>query len=145
MKTLKVKKLLPQARLPARATEHSAGYDLYACIDGPLLVPAGGRVSIPTGIAVEIEPGYAGLVFGRSGLGLRHGLVPSNAVGVIDSDYRGEIIVGLSNHSGNDYFIQPFERMAQLIIQPIASPEIVECDSLSETSRGARGIGSSGK
>lgn len=145
MRTLKVKKLSPQAKLPMRATEYSAGYDLYACIDAPLLVPAHGRVSVPTGIAVEIELDCAGFVFGRSGLGLRHGLVPSNAVGVIDSDYRGEIIVGLSNHSGNDYFIQPFERMAQLIIIPIISPEIVECAELSPSGRGERGIGSSGK
>lgn len=145
MKILKVKKLSPFARIPSCATRHSAGYDLCACIDAPLLVPARGRVLVPTGIAVEIERGFAGFVFGRSGLGIKHGLVPSNAVGVIDSDYRGEIIVGISNNSDADYLIQPFERIAQLVIQPVCSPEIVECDELSETLRGANGLGSSGK
>lgn len=145
MNRLKVKKLSPNARIPTRATEHSAGYDLYSCIEAPLLVPARGRVSVPTGIALEIEDGFAGFVFGRSGLGIRYGLVPSNAVGVVDSDYRGEIVVGLSNHSDYDYFIQPYERIAQLIIQPALSPEIVECGELSDTVRGSGGFGSTGK
>lgn len=145
MKILKVKKLSPHAKIPSPATSHSAGYDLCACIDSPLVVPARGRVLIPTGIAVEIEYGFAGFVFGRSGLGTKHGLAPSNAVGVIDSDYRGEIIVGLSNHSDTDYLIEPSERIAQLVILPVNSPAIIECDELSETSRGSKGFGSSGK
>lgn len=145
MNCLKVKKLSPNAKLPTRATENSAGYDLYACIDEPLLVPARGRVSAPIGIAVEIETGFAGFVYGRSGLGIKHGIVPSNAVGVIDSDYRGEIMVGLSNHSDEDYYIQPFERVAQLVIQPVLAPEIVECNELSDTARGSGGFGSTGK
>lgn len=145
MKTLKVKKLSPNAKLPTRATKHSAGLDLYACIDSPIMIAAHHRISVPTGIAIEIEPGYAGFVFGRSGLGIRHGLVPSNAVGVIDSDYRGEIIVGLSNHSDMDYFIQPYERIAQLILQPVALPEISESGELSDTGRADGGFGSTGK
>lgn len=145
MKTMRVKKLSPDARMPVRATDASAGCDLCACIGEPMLVPAGGRVLVPTGIAVEIEEGYAGFVFGRSGLGTKHGLVPSNAVGVIDSDYRGEIIVGLSNHSDEDYFIQPSERIAQLVLQAVALPEIVEAAELSVTVRGEGGFGSTGK
>lgn len=145
MNRLKVKRLSPAAIIPTRATEHSAGYDLYACIDEPLPVPARGRVSVNTGVAVEIENGCAGFVFGRSGLGIRHGLAPSNAVGVIDSDYRGEIIVGLSNHSDVDYIIRPSERVAQLLILPVLTPEIEECGELSSTVRGSGGFGSSGK
>jgi len=145
MQYLKIKKLSPNARLPSRATEHSAGYDLFACIAAPLLVPAKGRVTIPTGIAIEIEPSAAAFVFGRSGLGIRHGLVPSNAVGVIDSDYRGEIIVGLSNHSDVDYFVQPFERVAQMILLPVLTPPVLDCEALSDTMRGDKGFGSTGK
>lgn len=145
MKTMRVKRLSPDAKLPVRATASSAGYDLCACVDKPVLVPAGGRVMIPTGIAVEIDEGYAGFVFGRSGLGIKHGLAPSNAVGVIDSDYRGEIMVGLSNHSDEDYFIQPSERIAQLVLQAVELPETVEVHELTETARGEGGFGSTGK
>ena len=145
MQYLKIKKLSPNAKLPSRATGHSAGYDLFACITAPLLVPAKGRVTIPTGIAIEIDASAAAFVFGRSGLGIRHGLVPSNAVGVIDSDYRGEIIVGLSNHSDIDYFVQPFERVAQLILMPVLTPPVLDCEALSDTVRGGKGFGSTGR
>lgn len=148
MNRLYIKKLSPAAKHPTRATESSAGYDLYACIDHPLLVPARGRASVPIGIAVEIENGYAGFIYGRSGLGIKHGIVPSNAVGVIDSDYRGEIMVGLSNHSDEDYHIQPLERVAQLVIQQVFTPEIAEIaesGELSYTARGSGGFGSTGK
>lgn len=145
MDSLKIKKLSPDAKIPTRATEHSAGFDLYACISESVTVPAHSRVSVPTGIALEIGVGFAGFVFGRSGLGIKHGIVPSNAVGVIDSDYRGEIIVGLSNHTDSDYIIKPMERVAQLVIMPVAAPEIIECTSLSETARDCGGFGSTGK
>ncbi len=145
MNELKVKKLQPYAKLPQRATPTSAGADLCACLTEPLLLPAKGRVTVPTGVAVEIQPGWAGFVFGRSGHGIRHGIVPANAVGVIDADYRGEIMVGLVNHGDEDYTIQPGERIAQLVLLPVALAEIVEVESLSDTQRGANGFGSTGK
>ena len=143
--TLKIKKMRQDAKLPKRATEGSAGYDLSACIDQPLTIEAGKRAVIPTGIAAALPEGTVGLVFGRSGLGIKYGLVPSNAVGVIDSDYRGEIAVGLSNHSEKDYTIEPGERVAQLVIMPILTPSIEEADELSETERSGGGFGSTGK
>ncbi len=145
MENLKVKKLSPNAKIPTKATASSAGFDLYACIEGPVMIPARGRVSVPTGIALEIEAGFAGFLYGRSGLGIRHGLVPSNAVGIIDSDFRGEIVVGLSNHSDTDYFIQPYERVAQLLFQAVLSPKIIEADELTDTERGKKGLGSTGR
>ena len=146
MGILKVKRLHPKAELPQRATEHSAGYDLCACIVNPMAIPQGGRVMIPTGIAIEIgRPDVAGFVFGRSGLGLRHGIVPANAVGVIDADYRGEIIVALTNHSTKTYWVQPGERIAQLVLLPVFTPPVEECDTLTETERGTGGFGSSGR
>ena len=145
MQTLNVKKLNPLATLPSRGTPQSAGADLHACLEAPLTLPCGGIEIIPTGIAVEITPGWAGFVFGRSGLGARHGICPANAVGVIDSDYRGEVKVALINHGGADYTIQPGERIAQLVLLPVALAEIVETGALSDTSRGAGGFGSTGK
>lgn len=144
MKKLKVQRLNPHAQLPKRATPASAGADLCACLEQPLTLSAGGQAVIPTGIAAEIAPGWAGFIFGRSGLGIKHGIVPANAVGVIDADYRGEILVGLINHGKEDYTIQPGERIAQLVLLPVALAGIVEVRSLSETPRGAGGLGSTG-
>jgi dUTP pyrophosphatase len=111
-----------------------------------MAIPQGGRVMVPTGIAIEIgRPDVAGFVFGRSGLGLRHGIVPANAVGVIDADYRGEIIVALTNHSTKTYWVQPGERIAQLVLLPVFTPPVEECDTLTETDRGTGGFGSSGR
>ncbi len=143
--TLKIKKMREGAKLPKRATSGSAGYDLSACIEQPLTIEAGKRALIPTGIAVALPEDTVGLVFGRSGLGIKHGLVPSNAVGVIDSDYRGEISVGLSNHSESGYTIEPGDRIAQLVIVPVITPEIEESEELSETERSVGGFGSTGK
>ena len=145
MQTLKVKKLNPLATLPSRATPLSAGADLHACLKEPLVLPCGGIAIIETGISVEIAPGWAGFVFGRSGLGVRHGVSPANAVGVIDSDYRGEVKVGLINRGQADYIIQPGERIAQLVLLPVALAEIVETSTLSDTARGEGGFGSTGK
>ena len=145
MNILKVKKLNALATLPKRATPDSAGADLHACLDAPLVLPSGQMRVVPIGVAVEIEPGWAGFVFGRSGLGIKHGISPSNAVGVIDSDYRGELQVGLINHGPEDYTIQPGERIAQLILMPVALAEIVQAQELSDTGRGAGGFGSTGK
>lgn len=146
MDYLHVKKLRPGAALPERATGWSAGYDLCACLDAPICLPARQRAMIPTGIAIGIEdPGVAGFVFGRSGLGVKRGICPSNAVGVIDADYRGEIMVGLTNHSDEDYTIQPGERIAQMVLLPVLTPVLLEVDELSETGRGAGGFGSTGR
>ena len=131
--------------LPAYATEGSAGLDLRACIEEAVTLPVGGRALIPTGIAIEL-PGAetVALVFARSGLAIRHGLALANGVGVIDSDYRGEIKVGLINQGAEAYTIQPGERIAQLADLPVLQPEIELVQSLSETERGAGGFGSTG-
>lgn len=143
---LMVKKLNDNAVVPCRATEGSAGHDLYALLDAPMIVRPGGLVRIPTGIAIALPSrDYAAFVYARSGLAIKFGIAPSNCVGVIDSDYRGEVVVGLTNHSSEPYTIQNGERIAQIIIAPVALPEIVECDSLDDTARGAGGFGSTGR
>ncbi len=144
--TLLVKKVRPGALLPTRATAGSAGYDLYAHLDSPLTLPPGGRALIPTGIAIGLPDAQTvGLVYARSGLAVRHGLALSNGVGVIDSDYRGEIQVGLVNLSDKPYTIQPGERIAQLVITPVLLPELLETEELAPTDRGAGGFGSTGR
>lgn len=144
MDIVKVQKLNPNAILPQRATPGSAGYDLCACISENVIIPAGGSVVIPTGLAIALEENTVAKIYGRSGLGIRHGITLSNCVGIIDSDYRGEIMVGLINRSKNNYTIHPAERIAQMIIEPILTPILQECDSLSQTQRGAGGFGSTG-
>ena len=129
--------------MPQRQTPGSAGYDLAACIDEPVTIPAGGSALLPSGIAIELaDSGYVGLVFGRSGLGIKHGIVPANAVGVIDSDYRGEICVGLHNQSAVPFTIHPGDRIAQLVLLPVFTPALREVASLTETERGSGGFGS---
>ena len=142
--TVFIKKLDPAAKLPRRATAGSAGCDLCACIRQELTVLPGQTVSVPTGLALALPKGYGGFIFARSGLGLRHGFVPGNCVGVIDADYRGEILVGLHNHSSEPYTIQPQERIAQLVVLACPSWEAVEMDSLDDTDRGTGGFGSTG-
>lgn len=145
MDSLKIKRVKENAVIPIRATAGSAGIDLYACIDEPMTVSSGELVKIPTGIAVELpNENVAGFVFARSGLGINHGIAPSNAVGVIDSDYRGEVCVGLTNHSSTPFVIEPQTRIAQLIIMPVFPLPIIEVDELSDTVRGEGGFGSSG-
>ena len=141
---LKIKKLREEAVLPERKTAGSAGYDLCACIAGDFTIEPGELVILPTGLAAEIPEGCAGMIFTRSGLGVKHGIAVSNGVGVIDSDYRGEIHVGLRNNSQIAYTISPGERIAQLIVLPVCLPEVVEAEELSETERGAGGFGSTG-
>lgn len=140
-----VKKLRPNAVIPTRGSEFAAGYDLYACLDEPLVIPAGETRRVPTGIAVEIPQGYAGLVYARSGLATRKGLAPANKVGVCDSDYRGEYLIFLHNHSREDAQIQPGERVAQLVVTPFLEVEFEEAEELSQTQRGAGGFGSTGQ
>ncbi len=143
---LKIKKTDPRAELPVRGTPGSAGLDLRAVLDEPMTLPPGALVSVPTGIAIGLpSPDTVGLVFARSGLAVKHGIGLSNGVGVIDSDYTGEIRVGLINQSAVPYDLHPGERIAQLVVMPICRPELVEADTLEETERGAGGFGSTGR
>lgn len=146
MDYLKIKKVRANAVIPKRATSGSAGIDLYACIDEPITVNSGDLVKIPTGIAIELpSENLAAFVFARSGLGINYGIAPSNAVGVIDSDYRGEICVGLTNHSNTPFVIEPQTRIAQLIVMPVLPLPILEVEDLSDTERGENGFGSTGE
>lgn len=141
-----MKKVRENAIIPKRATAGSAGLDLCACIDEPLTVKAGERAVIPSGIAIALESNeVVALVFARSGLAIKHGISLSNSVGVIDSDYRGEICVGIINTSRDDYTVNPGERIAQLVLTPVIPAEPVEVESLDETERGAGGFGSTGR
>ncbi len=142
---LKLLRVRENAVLPRQATAGSAGYDLCACIDAPQTIAPGARAVFPSGLAAEIPQGTAGFIFTRSGLGIKKGIHVTNGVGVVDSDYRGEICVGLHNLSDEPYTVQPGERIAQMIILPYFAPTIVEVTSLSETDRGAGGFGSTGK
>lgn len=143
---LKIKKLRDGAKIPFRATAGSAGMDLSACIDDPVTIHPGDLKLIPTGIAIELPcADYVAYIFARSGLGIKHGICLSNGVGVIDSDYRGEVCVGLCNVSSEEYTITPGERIAQMVISPISLMPCVEVEELSETDRGQGGFGSTGK
>lgn len=140
---LKLKKLNDNAIIPTRGSEKAAGYDLYAAEEAN--IKAGETVKIGTGIAVAIPDGYFGGIYARSGLATKEGLRPANCVGVIDSDYRGELIVSIHNDSSVDRIIEKGERMAQLVVQPYLSVEFEEADELDETERGDGGFGHSGK
>ena len=147
---LKLKALSPkigrEIPVPYYATPGSAAMDLHACTDEPVTIPAGGRAVIPTGIAIALpSPDYVALVYARSGLGIKHGVAPSNCVGVIDSDYRGEILVGLHNSGQEDYTIQPGDRIAQLMLAPVLQAQVTLVEELPGTQRGAGGFGSTGK
>ena len=143
---LKIKKLKENAKIPHRATNGSAGMDLYACIDKSVTLAPGQLAVIPTGIAIELPDNTcAAFLYARSGLGVKHGICLSNGVGVIDSDYRGEVCAGLCNVSDKPYVIEPFERVCQMVIAPVLTPDVVEVDELSDTARGEGGFGSSGR
>ncbi|MBD5170145.1 MAG: dUTP diphosphatase [Oscillibacter sp.] len=131
--------------LPYYATAGAAALDLHACVDEAVVVPAGGEARIPTGIAAAIPEGYVGIMAVRSSMGMRHGITMSNGIGVIDSDYRGPLSVGLYNLRGEDYVVQPGDRIAQLLVVPVACPEIEVVDALPETERGEGGFGSTGR
>ncbi|MDD6061715.1 MAG: dUTP diphosphatase [Oscillospiraceae bacterium] len=143
--TVRTKKLCENAVLPKYGTEFAAGADLYACMDAEAVTLAPGETKlIRTGIALEIPAGYAGFVFARSGLASKRGLAPANKVGVIDSDYRGELMVALHNHSGDPQSVENGERIAQLVILPYLAVDFIESDTLDDTERGAGGFGSTG-
>ncbi|MCD7729171.1 MAG: dUTP diphosphatase [Clostridia bacterium] len=139
-----IKKLDENAVIPAYGSEYAAGADLYACIKQQVTIPAGETVVIPTGIALELPVGYAGLIYARSGLATKKGLAPANKVGVVDCDYRGEVKVALHNHSGKDQTVDIGERVAQLVITPYITAVFEEKAELSDTARGAGGFGSTG-
>ena len=145
MQTVRVKKLHPNAKLPTYGSACAAGADLYACLDEPVTIAPGETAFIPTGIALEVPAGCAGLVFARSSLGAKRGLAPANKVGVVDSDYRGEVRVVLFNHSQEPQTIEPGERVAQFVITPVVTPVYVEAEELQDTDRGTGGFGSTGK
>ncbi|BED92361.1 MAG: dUTP diphosphatase [Candidatus Paraimprobicoccus trichonymphae] len=140
MQKIKIKRLYGKSMIPTKGSSCSAGYDLYAA--GSYLVKANSNVKVETGIILEIPINYFGAVFARSGLATNNGIIPANCVGIIDSDYRGEIIVPIHNNFKNDYLIKYNDRIAQLIIIPFLNVNFEESEELSNTSRGNSGFGS---
>ena len=143
--TVRIKKLDERAIIPTYGTQYSAGADLYALLDGEVEIAPHQTLFVHTGISVEIPEGYCGLVFARSSMGAKRGLAPANKVGVIDADYRGEIMVTLHNHSEKTATVAPGERIAQLAIVPFLKAEFEESTELSDTVRGEGGFGSTGR
>ena len=144
MKELNIQLLNERAIIPTRATDGSVGFDLYACINQATTISPNETVKVPTGIAIALEQGFAAFIYARSGLGINFNIVPANCVGVIDSDYRGEIIIGLINQSKTVFTIQPYDRVAQMVISRCELPDIKICKTLEMTQRGEGGFGSSG-
>ena len=140
-----VKKLKENAMLPTYGSLEAAGADLYACLDAAVTIEPGKTVFVPTGIAMEIPKGYAGLAYARSGLACKQDLAPANKVGVIDSDYRGEFMIALHNHGSQNRTVSHGDRIAQLVITPVYTPGFEEVAELSDTQRGTGGFGSTGK
>lgn len=146
MQILKVRKLRENAKMIKRATKGSAGMDLHACIDCEITIEPGEIKVIPTGLAIALQnENYVAYIYARSGLAIKHGITLANCVGVVDSDYRGEVCVGLTNISKNPYTIMPDERIAQLVIAPVCICDAVEVEDLDSTERGEGGFGSTGK
>ncbi len=145
MVKVNIKKLNKNATVPTYGSQFSAGADLYACNDEPIVIKPHQTVLVKTGIAVEIPEGYAGLIYARSGIASKRGLAPANKVGVVDSDYRGEVMVALHNHSSVAQEIEPNERIAQLVVTPFLKVDFCETDELTDTARGEGGFGSTGK
>lgn len=145
MEPIHVKRLNSNAKLPTYGSEEAAGADLYACLEDTVVIQPGEAAWIPTGISLEVPKGCAGLIYARSSMGIKRGLAPANKVGVIDSDYRGEIKVVLLNHSKEPQTIENGERIAQFVITPILTPAYLEVEALSDTQRGVGGFGSTGK
>ena len=145
MSTIRVKKLREKANLPTYGSQWAAGADLYACLEAPVTIEPHQTVMVPTGLALEVPVGCAGLIYARSSMGAKRGLAPANKVGVIDSDYRGEVMVALHNHGTVAQTVEPGERVAQLLITPVLTPAYEEASELSDTVRGVGGFGSTGK
>ena len=147
MSNVSIKLLREGAKLPTRGSAFAAGYDLYACLDGDkeLIIPPHATAMLPTGLSFALPEGTFGAVVARSGLASKQGLRPANCLGVIDSDYRGEIGVGLVNLGDAPYTVQPGDRIAQLMVVPVVQPAVTVVDDLDETERGAGGFGSTGR
>lgn len=141
---LKIKKVKENAKIPTRGSDGAAGFDLYACIDEPLTLNKGDTALIPTGIAIAVPDGYAAFIHSRSGLSIKKGICLLNSVGVVDSDYRGEVCVGVIKATDGPYTIEPDERIAQMVIKAVEIPDLIETNELDETERGAGGFGSTG-
>ncbi len=142
---IKVKKMNKNAKLPFRATSGSAGADLFACLDNDIVLKSGERMLIPTGIAIELgNPEVGAFIFPRSSVSYKNGVSLANCVGVVDSDYRGEVKVPLINHSDCDFVVHNGDRIAQLVIIPVVLPTFEESEELNDTDRGAGGFGSTG-
>lgn len=139
-----VKILDPRAKLPAYGSADAAGADLYALTGGPVTIAPGETALIHTGIALAVPPGYAGLVYARSGMACKRGLAPANKVGVIDADYRGEVMIYLHNHGSAPQVVEDGDRVAQLVITPYLTAQFTQADELDGTARGAGGFGSTG-
>lgn len=143
---MNIKFLNEYAKVPTRGSAYAAGYDLYAAIDKPIIIFPGDTVSVTTGLAMEIPEDYFGAIFARSGLATKRGLRPANCVGVVDADYRGEVIVAIHNDSDKIQQIEPGERIAQMVFLPYQSVGDFEVvDELNDTARGAGGFGSTGR
>ena len=142
---VRIKKLNENAIIPTYGSEYSAGADLYACLAEDITIAAGTTYVVKTGVAMEIPKGYAGLIYARSGLATKRGLAPANKVGVVDADYRGEIMVALHNHGNEPQTISHGERIAQMVITPFLTALFEETEELSDTVRGTGGFGSTGK
>lgn len=145
MEPIHVKLLREGAVLPTYGTEFSAGADLYACLASPVTIAPGETAFVPTGIALEVPYGCAGLIYARSGLACKRGLAPANKVGVVDSDYRGEVMVALHNHGTQSQTVESGERIAQFVITPVLTPAYEVVQELSDTVRGEGGFGSTGR
>ena len=145
MVKVNIKKLNENATIPTYGSQFSAGADLYACNEESIVIKPHQTVLVKTGIALEIPEGYAGLIYARSGIATKRGLAPANKVGVVDSDYRGEVMVALHNHSSIVQEIEPNERIAQLVVTPFLKVDFCETDELTDTVRGEGGFGSTGK
>ena len=144
MESIRVKILKQGAKLPTYGSSGAAGADLYACLEDRVTIGPGATAFIPTGIALEVPGGCAGLIYARSGLACKRGLAPANKVGVVDSDYRGEILVALHNHGKTPQTVENGERIAQFVITPVLTPGYVAVEELSDTVRNAGGFGSTG-
>ena len=144
MTQLPIKLLRPNSRMPQRITGGSVGFDIAACSDMDVVIMPGETQMIGSGLAIALEPGYAAFIYARSGLGIKHGMIPANCVGVIDSDYRGEVIVGLKNTSASPFTVRDGDRIAQMVIAKCELPEPVLSEDLDKTTRGDGGFGSTG-
>ena len=145
MEKINVKLLRVGAQIPTYGSAEAAGADIYACLEAPITIEPGCTYMVPTGFALEVPKGCAGLIYARSSMGAKRGLAPANKVGVIDSDYRGEVLVALHNHSLIPQTVAPGERVAQLLITPVFTPGFCQVEELDDTARGAGGFGSTGK